>query len=276
MLGGVKRTLLTEPADRKPLRLLPGIVIVALQWILWLVVPAVGGFDVLVIGLMGGLAGGLAVLVWWAFFSRAPGVERIGAVLLMIVSLAVVSSVQHESMAAAQLGLTMFFYAVPILSLAFVVWAVVARRLAVVPRRATMVAVIVVSSVVSSELFTTMFHSQVPMNRCNGFNSGGRGSGLTSCASPSDPGSRDRLSATTAVMGLTRRLIAFPPRLRFDCGFRLPRSSPPTRPASRLPTAGGPPKGTGPLRGPMPPASHATRVPCTRRRSSDAPPSAAH
>jgi hypothetical protein len=40
------------------------------------------------LGMISGLGGALAVLVWWAFFSRAPWAERLGAIVLMIVGLA--------------------------------------------------------------------------------------------------------------------------------------------------------------------------------------------
>jgi outer membrane protein assembly factor BamB len=145
MLEMIRRALSPEAADRQPLRLLPGIVIVALQFFLWLVVPMMGGLELLGIGLMGGLAGGLAVLVWWVFFSRAPSIERYGAAALMAVSFIVLALIQDESMAASQMGLTTFFYAVPILSLAFVAWVVFARGLDVRVRRLGMAGVIVVS-----------------------------------------------------------------------------------------------------------------------------------
>ena len=35
------------------------------------------------------VAGGLAILLWWLFFSRAPWLERVGAVVLMVVAVAV-------------------------------------------------------------------------------------------------------------------------------------------------------------------------------------------
>jgi len=47
----------------------------------------------------------------------------------MIVALAATSRILHESIAAAGMGLLFFIYAVPVLSLAFVVWAVASRQL---------------------------------------------------------------------------------------------------------------------------------------------------
>ncbi len=68
-----------------PLRLWPGVLVVVLQWVAWFVVPIfvpeAGPF-----GVVGALLGGLAIVVWLAFYSRAPRSERWGAVVLMVAS----------------------------------------------------------------------------------------------------------------------------------------------------------------------------------------------
>ena len=89
----------------------------------------------------GGLTGAVAIVVWWAFLSRAAWSERLGAIALMIVTLGATWSLRHESMGPFWL----FAYAIPILCLAFVAWAVASRRLAGGPRRATMVATVVLA-----------------------------------------------------------------------------------------------------------------------------------
>src|SRR5262245_56464710 len=92
-----------EPALRKPLRLWPGVVIVILQVLGRYVVPVFApGF--LVYGVLGGVAGGLLILLWWLFFSRAPWVERLGAILLMIVSLFATSRLVDKSIATGAMG----------------------------------------------------------------------------------------------------------------------------------------------------------------------------
>ncbi|MCP4204575.1 MAG: PQQ-binding-like beta-propeller repeat protein [bacterium] len=131
---------------QRPLRLWPGVVAVVLQWLAWLVVPvvvpgAIAGY----ISALGALICGLLVVVWWAFFSRAPRVERWGAVALMIVALFATSLILHESIATGGQGFIYLFYAIPVLSLAFVVWAVAGRRLSDGPRRAAMVVTIVLA-----------------------------------------------------------------------------------------------------------------------------------
>ena len=132
-----------EPTQQKPLRLWPGVVTVVLQWLAFYVVPLVvtdprAGY----LAPPAALLGGLTIVVWWAFFSRAPRSERWGAVVLMIVAMIATSRVLHESIAEGMIGLMFPFYSLPVLSLAFVLWAVASRRLADRPRRAAMVATI--------------------------------------------------------------------------------------------------------------------------------------
>jgi outer membrane protein assembly factor BamB len=133
-----------EPTPRKPLRLWPGVVAVALQWLVRFVVPIfvpdAGGTAIL-----GGIAGGLAVIVWWLFFSRAPWSERVGALVLMVVALFATSRLVHESISNGMMGMMLPIFAIPVLSLALVSWAVASRRLSSGPRRASMVAAILLA-----------------------------------------------------------------------------------------------------------------------------------
>ncbi len=133
-----------EPLLAKPLRLWPGVAIVTLQWLLRFVVPVVAP-QAMLIGVMGGLLGGLAVVVWWAFFSRAARLERFGAIVLMIAGLLATSRFIHVSIATGAQGMLLFLLATPVISLAFVAWAVASRRLADGPRRATMAATILLA-----------------------------------------------------------------------------------------------------------------------------------
>ncbi len=133
-----------EPTQQKPLRLWPGVVIVILQWLFWLGATIVDP-EAIPFAVFGGFLGGLAVVVWWAFFSRAPRSERWGAVALMIVALVATSRFIHVSIATSMMGMMFPIYATPALSLAFVVWAVASRRLADRPQRVAMVATILLA-----------------------------------------------------------------------------------------------------------------------------------
>ena len=137
---------LTQKGERNrvQLRLWPGVVAVLLQWFIWFGVPIVVP-EATAFGVIGGLVGGLAVLVWWVFFSRAPWFERWGAVVLMIAALVATRRILHESMATGMMGMMFVLYSIPVLSLAFVAWAVASRRLADGLRRATLVATILVA-----------------------------------------------------------------------------------------------------------------------------------
>ncbi len=126
------------------LRVWPGVVIVLLQWIARYGVPMfVAG--ALPFAAMSGFAGGALVVAWWVLFSRAPWAERLGAVALLAIALAVTQRFLDVSIATAGMGFLYWMYAIPLLSLAFVVWAVVARNFSDRARRLSMVATILLA-----------------------------------------------------------------------------------------------------------------------------------
>ena len=136
----------TNPSERKELRLWPGVAAISVQWLCWVALPlAVPGPMTGVIALIGGLVGGLAVAVWWAFLSRAPRPERLGFIALAAVALFVASRLVDESIASGMMGMLMLLYAIPVASLAIVVAAVGTRRLAARTRQAAMAAAILLS-----------------------------------------------------------------------------------------------------------------------------------
>ena len=137
-------TQTNEQTQQQPLRLWPGVMIVALQWFGRFGLPIIAP-ETTEYGVMGGIFCGLAIMVWWAFFSRAPRPERWGAIALMIVAMIATSRIIHVSLATGAMGMLFPMSAIPVLSLAFVVWAVVSRRLAEKTRRATMVATILLA-----------------------------------------------------------------------------------------------------------------------------------
>jgi outer membrane protein assembly factor BamB len=132
-----------DPAPQKPLRLWLGVVAVVLL-LLRFVVPVVVP-EAMIYGMFGALLGGLAVIVWWAFFSRAPWPDRWGAVVLMIVALFVTSRIIDKSIATGMMGFMFGIYSIPLLCIAFAVWAIFSRRLSAGPRRASMVATILLA-----------------------------------------------------------------------------------------------------------------------------------
>jgi outer membrane protein assembly factor BamB len=128
----------------KPLRVWPGIVAVVLQLLLWFVVPVVAP-DAAMWGMLGAVVCGLAVLVWWLFFSRAPWAERVGAIVLMVLAVIVTKRIVHPSIAGGGMGMLIYFYAIPALSVAIVLAATVSRQFSSGPRRLTIVATILLA-----------------------------------------------------------------------------------------------------------------------------------
>jgi len=89
-------------------------------------------------GLVGTGVGVFAVILWWLFFSRAPWLERAGALVLMAVAVAAIRPFIHASIAGgAQGGLQYILSMLPI-SLLLVAWAAGTRHLSTPARRAAM------------------------------------------------------------------------------------------------------------------------------------------
>ncbi|MBZ5594363.1 MAG: PQQ-like beta-propeller repeat protein [Acidobacteriia bacterium] len=135
-----------EPAPRKPIRLWPGVVAVVLQWLAMFGVPRFVP-DALIYCIFAALAAALAVLVWWAFFSRAPHLDRWGALLLIIVASVATSRLIDKSIAGGMMGFMFPFYSIPVMSLALVAGAAAGHRLSTGPRRASMVGAILLACV---------------------------------------------------------------------------------------------------------------------------------
>ena len=127
---------------RKPLRVWPGVIAVVLllaaRFGVKLVVPGFRGFS---LGMMWSFGAAALVLLWWLFLSRAPWLERLGAIALMAASLFGAWRLRHDSMGP----LWVFAYALPVLWVALVAGAAIARRLPDGRRRATIAATILVA-----------------------------------------------------------------------------------------------------------------------------------
>lgn len=138
---------MTTKSNQQPtsLRLWPGVLIVAIQWLIRFAVPAIEP-KAMMYGVMGGVLFGLAIPVWWIFFSRASRLEKWGAFLLVKIALIGTTFLLDKSIATANMGLMFIIYSIPVISLAFVIWAVATQHLSVNFRRVTMVITIFFAS----------------------------------------------------------------------------------------------------------------------------------
>src|SRR5215469_3322552 len=117
-----------ELTPRKPLRLWPGVaaalLLCVLRFVIPIILPSAG-----VLGVLGAFVCGAVIVLWWLFFSRAAWAERLGAIALMAAGLFATSRVVDKSIATGMMGMLLPIYAIPILCLTLVAWAVASRRL---------------------------------------------------------------------------------------------------------------------------------------------------
>jgi len=133
---------------RKPLRLWPGVVLAIGICVLRFVMPLFSP-DLFVYGVLAAMAGFVGIIIWWLFFSRAPWLDRVGAILTLVVAYFAVSPFLHISVATGFMGRMFPVFAIPgVVGPAFVAWAVATRRLPDGLRRATMVVTILLACAV--------------------------------------------------------------------------------------------------------------------------------
>jgi hypothetical protein len=140
-----KTESMTIPVQRKHIRLWPGITLAILLLIIKYILSIISpGF--IVIGVFGGLIACLLIIVWWAFFSRTPFFDRLGALVLMILALLATSQIIDISIKTSMMGMMFAIYSFPLLCIAFVAWAALSRNLPIKTRRITMVATIILTT----------------------------------------------------------------------------------------------------------------------------------
>ncbi|HZA33682.1 MAG TPA: PQQ-binding-like beta-propeller repeat protein [Vicinamibacterales bacterium] len=137
----------------RPLRLRPGvilaIVLVIARYLVPLIAPdaEIAEMPLVVLAMLSGVLLAVAIVLWWLLFSRAPWVERLAAVVLMVGGVFVTRLLVHESIRGGHMGMMLVLYSVPVLALALVVWAVLTHGMPDAIRRTTMVAAIVLACV---------------------------------------------------------------------------------------------------------------------------------
>jgi len=108
------------------------------------VVPLVAA-DLGFYGFVGAAVCALSIVVWWLVFSRAAWLERVGAIVLMVVAVFAVSPLVHESIRGGMMGMMLPVYSIFVLPPALVVWAVATQRLSDNVRRASLVVTVLLA-----------------------------------------------------------------------------------------------------------------------------------
>jgi outer membrane protein assembly factor BamB len=113
----------------KPLRLWPGIALVAVQLISFVVISPMTADADLPYGLMGGVLASLLIWVWWLLFSRAPWLERLGAIVLLVIAVIGSGPLVDQSISGAGQGYLMYALGIVPTAMALVAWAALTRNL---------------------------------------------------------------------------------------------------------------------------------------------------
>ncbi|CAM2011165.1 outer membrane protein assembly factor BamB family protein [Acanthopleuribacter pedis] len=135
---------MSQDSSAPPLRLWPGLVIIALQWFIRYGIVHINT-EWTQFAVLGGLLGGVLLAVWWVFFSRASKLERFIAVPLLILMMIATRPVLDPSVATGMMGLMFFIFSIPLTCLLFVLYVSVARNAPPKMRLAGMVATFLVS-----------------------------------------------------------------------------------------------------------------------------------
>lgn len=141
----------TPDALWRPLRVWPGVVAIVLLFLCRFGLKAfIPGFTGFMWAIQASFGCAFVILLWWLFFSRAPWLDRIGAIVLMAAGLGSAWQLKHESMGPAWL----FAYAAPFASLALVAGAFAASNLPN-SRRRLVIAVAILTASLGWTLFRT-------------------------------------------------------------------------------------------------------------------------
>lgn len=134
-----------QRSPRQPIRLWPAVAIALLVIVLRFIAPRISP-DASVAGILGAVGGFAAIVLWWLFFSRAPWIDRLLALVAIAVGIVATLPLLHISLARGMMGMFFFMFAVPVtVTLGFAAWAVVGHRWPDARRRTTMVAAILLS-----------------------------------------------------------------------------------------------------------------------------------
>jgi outer membrane protein assembly factor BamB len=144
---------ITASNTRKPLRLMPAVILAIALVLLRYVAPLIGpdaelfSMPLQILALLGGMACSAAIILWWLFFSRAPWMERIGAIVLIVLAVFALLGVVHESISGGFMGRMLFLYSAPVFAVALVAWAVATRHFSAGARLVGLLAAIVLAAV---------------------------------------------------------------------------------------------------------------------------------
>src|SRR5262249_13705414 len=126
-----------DHSSRKPLRLWPGIAAAVLLVASWVGLPIVWPDDA-IYGMFGTMIAAVVIFAWWLFFSRAPWLERVGALALMVGGVFITWQLVDRSISNALMGKMLPFLSIPVQALALVIAVAASRGWSAGRRRAAL------------------------------------------------------------------------------------------------------------------------------------------
>jgi len=127
----------------KPLRLWPGVAAAAVQLVaalLLIAIPSLFG-----LAMLSGIVGGLVIVLWWLFFSRAPWKERLAAIVVMAAVAFVVHPLLDPSISGAAMGILSWILSGATMAFGLAVWAAASRGLTAAPRSVALVTAVLIA-----------------------------------------------------------------------------------------------------------------------------------
>jgi len=159
-----------SPTPASSIRLWPGITVLVFGLLarfgLDAVMPPgqeIAGMEAGIVGLLASVVATLLIVLWWLFFSRAPWVERLGAIAVMALAVFATKAVAHESIAGAGQGMLLPIMGIQLMTVALVVWAVASRGLSAGVRRASMAASLILACGLFATIRTDGVSNTVPV-----------------------------------------------------------------------------------------------------------------
>jgi outer membrane protein assembly factor BamB len=118
----------SQPVESRHLRLWPGLALAGLVVLVRFLLPLVYP-EGLMIAVLGGLLGGLLIVGWWLFFSRAPWAERWTMLAILAAALFVTARfLVHPSIGGGMMGLMPYIFALPLAAVGLVAGLAAAAR----------------------------------------------------------------------------------------------------------------------------------------------------
>ncbi len=118
---------ISEKNTNRPIRIKPAIILASITFIAGFILPPIVP-ELLIYCIIAAILSSLGILIWWLYFSRIALTERLGALILAVAVVYGTKLLIDKSIATANMGMMFPIYAIPVIAVAMVLWAVFTRN----------------------------------------------------------------------------------------------------------------------------------------------------